>query len=59
MDRLEFSTSFDTPAKRGRPKGSTKKKWRQIEELKERHRLAKELSDLDLGHDYQIDELDF
>lgn len=59
MDRLEFAASYDAvPAKRGRPKGSKKKKWRQIETIQDRQRLAKELSDMDLGHEYSIDDLD-
>ncbi|NRA54246.1 MAG: DUF3545 family protein [Gammaproteobacteria bacterium] len=58
MDRLEFSANYDQPAKRGRPKGSKKKKWREIELIQDRQRLAKELSDLDNGHEYCVDELD-
>ncbi|NRA59900.1 MAG: DUF3545 family protein [Psychrobium sp.] len=58
MDRLEFAANYDTPAKRGRPKGSKKKKWRQIEALQERHRLAKELTELDGSHEYSVDELE-
>lgn len=58
MDRLEFATNYDQPAKRGRPKGSKKKKWREIELIQDRQRLAKELSDLDNGHEYNIDELE-
>ena len=58
MDRLEFAANYDTPVKRGRPKGSKKKKWRQIEALQERHRLAKELTELDGSHEYNVDELD-
>ncbi|MCG7531210.1 DUF3545 family protein [Psychrobium sp. MM17-31] len=59
MDRLEFAANYDAvPAKRGRPKGSKKKKWREIEAIQDRQRLAKELSDMDLGHEYNIDDLD-
>jgi len=58
MDRLEFSANYDQPAKRGRPKGSKKKKWREIELIQDRQRLAKELSDLDNGHEYNVEELE-
>ena len=59
MDRLEFAANYDAvPAKRGRPKGSKKKKWREIEAIQDRQRLAKELDELDLGHEYNIDDLD-
>ena len=59
MDRLEFSANYDQqPAKRGRPKGSKKKKWRQIELIQDRQRIARELTELDYGHEYTADELD-
>lgn len=59
MDRLEFAANYDAvPAKRGRPKGSKKKKWREIEAIQDRQRLAKELDELDLGHQHNIDDLD-
>jgi len=59
MDRLEFAANYDTtPAKRGRPKGSKKRKWRQIEIIQDRQRVAKELTDMDFGHEYSIDEIE-
>lgn len=59
MDRLEFAANYDTtPAKRGRPKGSKKRKWRQIEVIRDKQRVAKELTEMDLGHEYSIDELE-
>ena len=35
-----------------------KRKWREIEAIQDRQRLAKELTDLDLGHEYNIDDID-
>jgi len=59
MDRLEFAANYDaTPAKRGRPKGSKKRKWRQIEIIQDKQRVARELNDMDLGHDYSINEIE-
>lgn len=59
MDRLEFAANYgNAPAKRGRPKGSKKRKWRQIEIIQDRQRIARELTELDMGHEYNIDELE-
>ncbi|NRA69617.1 MAG: DUF3545 family protein [Gammaproteobacteria bacterium] len=59
MDRLEFAANYDQqPAKRGRPKGSKKQKWRQIELIQDRQRLARELTNMDDGHEYTVNELD-
>ncbi|MCC5855686.1 MAG: DUF3545 family protein [Idiomarina sp.] len=43
--------------KSGKGRGS-KRKWREIEALKERHRLKKELADIDYCLDYELDELE-
>lgn len=40
-------------------KGRTKRKWREIEALKERHRLKKELADIDNAYELDLEELEF
>ncbi|MBY6063794.1 DUF3545 domain-containing protein [Pseudidiomarina sediminum] len=37
----------------------SKRKWREIEALKEKYRLKEELQDMDYGLDLELDELDF
>lgn len=40
-------------------KGRAKRKWREIEALKERQRLEKELMDIDYCYDLESDDLEF
>lgn len=40
-------------------KGRAKRKWREIEALKERKRLEKELMDIDYTYDLDGDDLEF
>ncbi|TRW50332.1 DUF3545 family protein [Aliidiomarina halalkaliphila] len=40
-------------------KGRAKRKWREIEALKERKRLEKELMDIDYTYDLDVDDLEF
>ena len=57
MERLDFAIN-ETAAKPGRSKSRKKHKWREIEVWQERHRLAKELQELDLAHDFNEEELE-
>ncbi|WP_372869734.1 DUF3545 family protein [Shewanella sp.] len=59
MDRLDYGSALDEVVERpGRSKGSTKKrKWREIEALKDKHRLLKELQDIDSNFDYDVESL--
>ena len=57
MERLNQILEPATKPTRGRP--PQKRKWREIEELKEKFRLKKELEELDFGHEYSLDEIDF
>jgi len=46
-------------AEKERPTSDVRQlKWREIELIQDRQRLARELSDLDYGHEYSADELD-
>ncbi|WP_417760138.1 DUF3545 family protein [Shewanella sp.] len=59
MDRLGYGSaleeSSETPS---RSRGSSKKrKWREIEALKEKHRLLKELRDIDSSFEDDLDSL--
>lgn len=58
MDSYAFDDilATDTPRRgsRGKP---VKRKWREIEALKDRQRLRKELEDIDMFRDYS-DDLD-
>jgi hypothetical protein len=54
MDRLDYGTGVDEVIERPtRTKSANKKrKWREIEAIKDKHRLIKELQDMDYNFDY-------
>lgn len=56
MERLEFGYP-NTQEKSSRRR--SKRKWREIESLKERYRLQKELEDIDASFIFEDSELDF
>lgn len=43
------------------PTKSRKKKrmWREIEAIKDKYKLRKELQDMDMFHDYELSKIDF
>ncbi|WP_018692097.1 DUF3545 family protein [Algicola sagamiensis] len=49
---IERSSSKKSPP-------AKKRRWREIEALKEKHRLKKELQSIDCTLDPQLDDLDF
>jgi hypothetical protein len=53
--------AFDVDGQERTPKGSKqkKRKWREIESIKDRFRLKKELQDIDWAGDFSSQELDF
>ncbi|MBW8192355.1 DUF3545 family protein [Neiella marina] len=57
MERLEFGYSEHSYDKPGRATRN-KRKWREIESLKEKYRLKKELQELDWGDDFAVSELE-
>ncbi len=59
MDRLDYGCALDEVVERPeRSRGSNKKrKWREIEALKDKQRLLKELQDIDYNIDYDIDAI--
>ena len=55
---LDDNMAMDTqPARSGRAK-PVKRKWREIEAIKDRQRLQKELMEMDVCHDYSLEEID-
>ncbi|GAA4501793.1 DUF3545 family protein [Pseudaeromonas paramecii] len=55
---VEESVVVDTESRgRGAPAG--KRRWREIETLKEKFRLKKELQEIDIGFDVLAGDLDF
>ncbi|GAA05571.1 MULTISPECIES: DUF3545 family protein [Photobacterium] len=60
MDSFAFDDMFatDTVSRRTRAKPE-KRKWREIEALKDRQRLRRELQDMDMCGSYDADEFDF
>lgn len=56
MERLEFGYSETVAGKPTRNR-SKKRKWREIESLKDKYRLKKELEEFDLLFESSLDEL--
>lgn len=50
---MEFETNR-TQVSRTKP---SKRRWREIEEIKDRQKLRKELNDMDIGLNYSIDDI--
>ncbi|MDP2533447.1 DUF3545 family protein [Photobacterium damselae subsp. piscicida] len=60
MDSYAFDDYMDfEPAPRRSRSKPEKRKWREIEALKDCQRLRKELQEMDLLHDYSLDDLDY
>ncbi|GGA91207.1 hypothetical protein GCM10011369_36630 [Neiella marina] len=57
MERLEFGYSDNSYDKPGRTTRN-KRKWREIESLKEKYRLKKELEELDWAGDFGSGDLE-
>ncbi|GLO59947.1 hypothetical protein MACH09_04550 [Vibrio sp. MACH09] len=47
--------NHQTRSSRAKP---AKRKWREIEAIKDRQRLQKELMDMDVCNDYSLDDID-
>ncbi len=60
MDSFTFEeTEEQVRAPRSGRAKPVKRKWREIEAVKERQRLQKELADIDLFGHYSADDLNF
>lgn len=59
MDRLDYGGALDEVIERPtRSKSSSKKrKWREIEAIKDKQRLLKELQDIDDSFDFDVNTL--
>ena len=55
---LEEIMEMDFPKTRATRSKPAKRKWREIEAIKDRQRLQRELKDMDIGFD-DIDNLDY
>ncbi|MDD1784060.1 DUF3545 family protein [Enterovibrio sp. ZSDZ35] len=60
MDSFAFEDIFDQDrTQRGGRNKQVKRKWREIEALKDRQRLRKELQDIDMVGDFNDSDFDF
>lgn len=61
MDSInELLTILEGPESNRKPTKAKKRKWREIEALKDKHKLRKELQELDLFSDgIGLEELEF
>lgn len=57
MDKSDLMASIEDEA---RPSKSRKKKrmWREIEAIKDKYKLRKELEDMDLLNEYELSNID-
>lgn len=55
LDDIMATENQPSRAARSKP---VKRKWREIEAIKDRQRLQKELMELDVCCDYSLDEID-
>ncbi|MFC4700345.1 DUF3545 family protein [Glaciecola siphonariae] len=56
MDSVEILSVIDSETRptKGKPK---KRKWREIEAIKEKYRLKQELIDMDVGLELELEQL--
>lgn len=57
MERLDYGSNAETTEKPSRSKQSSKRKWREIEHIKEKHRLMQELKEIDPALEYNEQSL--
>ncbi|MDF0532905.1 DUF3545 family protein [Shewanella yunxiaonensis] len=58
MDQLDYGSALDLVEERpSRSRNSKKRKWREIEALKEKHRLMRELKEIDSSFDADLETL--
>lgn len=60
MDGLQFDEvmDLDIPKVRATRSKPMKRKWREIEAIKDRQRLQRELMDMDIGLDFDVEDID-
>lgn len=57
VDKSDMMTQLDTETRSS--KGRKKKRmWREIEAMKDKYQLRKELQDMDMFHDYELSSID-
>ncbi|MCM2681348.1 DUF3545 family protein [Echinimonas agarilytica] len=56
MERLEFGYSDSSYDKSNERNSRSKRKWREIESIKEKYRLQKELDEFDFSFSDGLDE---
>lgn len=56
---MDDSQELEHGAEQSTRSRATKRKWREIEMLKERYSLLKELEGMDYCSSYELDDLDF
>ncbi len=57
MDKSDLMTKIDTESRSTKSR-KKKRMWREIEAIKDRYKLRKELEDMDMFHDYELNSLD-
>ncbi|MBV7314197.1 DUF3545 family protein [Shewanella sp. NIFS-20-20] len=55
MDRLDYGSAQDNVVEKPNRRNSKKRKWREIEAIKDKRRLLKELQDINGLCDLDID----
>lgn len=57
MDKSDLMSQLDVDTRTTRTR-KKKRMWREIEALKDRYKLRKELQDMDMFHDYELSKID-
>lgn len=58
MDKSDMMNHLD-PETQSTKTRKKKRMWREIEAIKDKYKLRKELQDMDMFHDYELSNLDF
>ena len=58
MDKSELMSMLDIESRPAKTKNK-KRKWREIEAIQDRYRLQKELEDMDLSLEAELDNLGY
>jgi hypothetical protein len=56
MDSVEILSVIDNETRPTKGKAK-KRKWREIEAIKDKYRLKQELTDMDLGLEYELEHM--
>lgn len=57
MDKSDIMTTLDAETRSSKSR-KKKRMWREIEAIKDKYKLRKELQDMDMFHDYELSNIE-